>query len=62
MTSRTREMTASKTPPAYPATTPTAVPRTQVSSAAVNPMNRLVRPPYSSRAMTSRPWLSAPRK
>src|SRR5918911_4924163 len=34
----------------------------QQISAEETPISRLLRPPYSSRAKTSRPWLSTPRK
>jgi hypothetical protein len=55
-------MTASETPPKKPATMPIAVPARHVISAAKNPISSELRPPYRSRAATSRPCWSAPRK
>ena len=60
--SRTREISPSVTPPKNPATTPINVPARHVIRAAKKPISSEFRPPYSSRAATSRPCGSAPRK
>lgn len=57
-----RISTCSTTPPAYPATRPIPVPTTAASAVAANATSNNGRAPCTSRASSSRPRSSVPKK
>ncbi len=62
MMSMIRDSTESTSPPKKPANSATTVAIAQQITAELIPICSELRPPYSSKAATSRPRLSAPRR